>query len=250
MQAPPPPIPWPRPGAPLDPLPLVVPERLVGTTVAVDAGHGSGKNHGANSCFCIDEQDVVLPIAEATADTLERAGLTVVRLRPPGTRPSYSERLATLARSEAVAMISVHADVRLPAEPWMPNLDCEALISEGQTGFTVLWSDEQPELAPERRHLATTLATHLSAAGLPAYDGRDYVGKYEGTDPGVFVDRHAPRQRVRFLRAPAVPSVIVEVGHLLDIQEHERLLEPHVIHTLGHVLAAGVIESLSKEPPP
>lgn len=241
---------WPTHGAQLDPQPIVHRAALQGVVVAIDAGHGTGRNFGANSCRCIDEQDVVLPIAEAAAEALEQAGLEVIRLRRPGRWPSYGRRLQQLEQSGAVAMISVHADARLPAEPWMPNLDCEALISEDQPGFSVLWSDEHPDRIEARHGLARAVAARLQGAGLPPYDGRDYVGAYEQTEVGVFVDRHAPRQRIRFLRAPAVPSVIAEVGHLLDPDESERLLEPKTIQSLGHALAGGMIDFLAEEQSP
>jgi len=240
------PVPWPEPGASLAPPPIVVPQALRGAVVAIDAGHGAPGNTGARSCFCRDEQDVVLPIAEQVARVLERGGLRVVRLRPPDTAPTYSQRLATLADSGAALMVSVHADVRLPAQPWQPTPDCQALVGRGQLGFSVLWSDEQAALTPSRRTLAHDLAARLRATGLPAYDGQDYVGKYERSAPGAFVDRHPPRRRVRFLRRPRVPSAIVEVGHLLDPRAARRLEEPAVQVALAHAIAGGVIDALTE----
>lgn len=238
---------WPRPGARLHPPPLVIRPELQGTWVAVDAGHGAPRNFGANSCRCIDEQDVVLPIAEAVGDALEAAGLRVLRLRRLGEWPTYTTRLRRLAASQSVLMISIHGDARMPADPWMPNLDCEALISTDQPGFSVLWSDEHDDRTEGRRELAHALADSLRQTGLPPYDGRDYGTVYEQTEVGAFVDRHTPRKRIRFLRAPTVPSAIVEVGHLLDPDESERLLEPEVHEILGHAITVGVVEYLSEQ---
>ena len=241
------PIAWPAEGARLTPPPVVVPEVLRGVVVAVDAGHGAPGNTGARSARCEDEQDLVLPIAEQVADVLDAGGLTVLRLRPPGERPTYDARLRALADSAAVLMVSVHADVRLPASAWSPTPGCEALVSHGQPGFSTLWSDEDPTLAPGRRALADALAARLRQTGLPAYDGQDYTGIYEQTGPGVFVDRHRPARRVRFLRRPAVPSAIVEVAHLLDPDASLRIREPAVKAALAHAIAGGIVDALMED---
>lgn len=83
-----------------------------------------------------------------------------------------------------------------------------------EPGFAVLWSDEGP-LAEERHDLARRVAAAMIAQGFLAYDGVDYGGLYaiDPDAPGVFVDRHRPERRIRLLRRPAMPSILIETHH-------------------------------------
>lgn len=238
---------WPAEAALLHPQSVVVPARLAGRIVAIDAGHGAPGNTGARSARCRAEADVVEPVARMVAETLRQAGLEVVELRPPGERPTYTERLRRLQASGAELMISIHGDIRGEGRPWSPSEGCAGLRLDGERGFSVLWSDEDPARTPARERLARALGARLSAVGLPAYAGGDYVGLYDPTRgaPGVFVDRHLPRQRIRFLRRPTVPSVIVETHHLLDPDEEARWREPAVHRAFAQALLAGVVDVLA-----
>lgn len=241
---------WPAADVALAPTPVVVPAALHGRIVAIDAGHGAPGNRGARSARCVDEEAWTLPLAERISAQLEAAGLRVVRLRSPGERPSYGQRLRRLADGGAELMVSVHGDIRGRGRPWRTAEGCDSQILRGGWGTSVLWSDEHPARTAQRRRLAHHLAHRLDAAGFTSYDGADYVGLYAQTAPGAFVDRHAPRQRIAFLRRPAVPSVIVEVGHLLDPDVEDRLGAPRVQAALAQAVLGGVVDTLQGLPAP
>ncbi|MFK7930734.1 MAG: N-acetylmuramoyl-L-alanine amidase [Myxococcota bacterium] len=239
---------WPRSGVRLSPPPVVVPASLQGRVIAIDAGHGAPGNTGAQSATCRAEADVVLPIAEAVAEYLENAGLSVVRLRPPGQSPSYSRRLARLSASEAELMISIHGDIRGQGVPWDAPDGCDGLWLAGQWGTAVLWTDEDPTRTEGRRRLAHALSQRLASTNFVPYDGENYESLYETSAPGAFISRHRPGSRIGFLRKPSVPSVIVEVGHLLDPSVEDRLGEPRVRAALAQAILGGVVDTLSPLP--
>ncbi|GEM_PF-6581284 len=49
-------------------------------------------------------------------------------------------------------------------------------------------------------------------------------------------------KRIRFLRRPTMPSVIVETHHAWDLEEATRFNEPETWDGLADALAAGLIE--------
>lgn len=121
----------------------------------------------------------------------------------------------------AHVFLSLHSDVRGAGYPWLKVRGRDCYRNEGHGGFAILWSDESDDaaLAAGRERLATRLAVEMMARGFSAYDGADCSGLYAATAPGVFVDRHAPDKRIRVLRRPAMPSVIVEAHQAWDMAE-------------------------------
>jgi N-acetylmuramoyl-L-alanine amidase len=124
-----------------------------------------------------------------------------------------------------------------------PTLGCSG--NRGSHGFSVLYSDEGPaEVAAERRLLAQALAARMVEAGFPAYVWNGYADLYDGdpTHPGVFVDRHVPKQRIKMLRAPHVPSVIIETHQALDAEEVLRWDEPRTHDVFAAAVRAALVD--------
>ncbi len=231
---------WPRPGARTSTTTYVPRARR---RIAIDAGHGAPGNTGALSLTCVQEQDFTLRLARALIAQLEDR-FDIVETRPPGRTPPYAERVAQAERARVDALISLHFDargavvVRAVTEDGRPCLE-----SQGSTGFAILWSDEGPAERVERRHvLARAVAGAMAARGFAPYSGEDYPGLYAADldTPGVFVDRHEPRQRVYMLRRPKVPVVIVETHQALHAEEWARWQEPGTVAALAEALAEAV----------
>lgn len=217
--------------------------------VLIDAGHGNPGNDGNRSLDCEREADVMLKLAVGLAEQLARDDGFDVRLtRSSEVGPSYLERLKA-ADSWADALVSLHSDARGIATAEWRNADCIGYRNDGAKGFAVLWSDEaQPALAARRGLLARTVAAALRHHGFTAYRGDDYPGLYGGDaeNPGVFVDRHVPRQRIYLLRRPAVPSIIIETHHALDEHEVQQWREPQTLEALTRAVAQGLREALAR----
>lgn len=211
--------------------------------IALDAGHGAPGNTGALSLTCVQEQDFTLRLARALIGRLE-GRFDIVETRPPGRTPPYAERVAQAERARVDALISLHFDARGAARVRAVTEDGRpCLESPGSTGFAILWSDEGPAERVGRRHgLARAVAVALAARGFEPYSGEDYPGLYEADaeTPGVFVDRHAPRQRVFMLRRPKVPVVIVETHQALHAEEWARWQEQGTVAALAEALAEAI----------
>jgi N-acetylmuramoyl-L-alanine amidase len=216
--------------------------------IYLDAGHGADGNTGNRSSLCEDEQDFTLALAQELAQHLEQTGHFDVRLsRQPGERVAYQQRVSEAEQWSAHAFVSLHSDVRGRTESWEPEPGVSCLRSRTAPGFSVLWSDEGDDATGRGRlALARATAAALEALGLPAYDGDDYRGLYQGDErqAGVFVDRHEPGERIFVLRRPTMPSIIVETHNALDDREAKRWREPTVREGFAHAIATALANAL------
>ena len=233
---------WPEEGAPLR-----APEARwtegARLSVYVDGGHGAPGNSGMVTVDCAAEGDLTLGYADALTARLSRSErLTVTESRRDGAL-TYDQRIAAANKGKYGLLLSLHVDSREgPTPPTLAESGCWA--QDGAEGFAVLWSDEGP-LAAARQTFARAIANRMVEAGFPAYSGWVY-GQY-GADPehpGVFVDRHAARTRVRMLRRPRVPSVIVETHHGLDPDEHARWSEARTLDAFAAAVEAALADAV------
>lgn len=243
MPPPPPPV-WPAVGAPLFDVAAELPPSWTGMKVVVDAGHGALGNDGNTSVRCEEEQDFTRRAADALAERLVAAGgLEVRRTRPDSKLVSYNARIALAEGWPADAVISLHSDARESQAVELDPLGCTG--NRGSHGFSVLYSDEgDAALVGARRALAEAVAARLVEAGFPAYAWDGYADLYDGdpTHPGVFVDRHVPRKRIKMLRVPKVPLVIVETHQALDAEEVLRWDEPRTNDAFAAAIRAALLD--------
>ena len=207
----------------------------------VDAGHGSKGNPGNVGVRCQSEADEMKRLADAVVERIDSRAIDAATTRPSSALVSYDARLQR-ANSWSDLMISLHSDVReLYKVTTHEPTGCRS-VDEAH-GFTVLWSDEGTAALTRRRHdLAVIVAEKLSSAGFVPFEAG--YGELYDPDPlaaGVYVDRHEPKQRIRLLRRPTVPSIIVETHNALDIDEVERWSEEETIDAFASALRAAVV---------
>jgi N-acetylmuramoyl-L-alanine amidase len=92
----------------------------------------------------------------------------------------------------------------------------------------------------------------MGEAGFLAYGGGAYVGIYAADEQakGLFVDRHAPEQRIYVLRRAAMPSILVETHNALDPREAERWNDPETLDAFAAAGAAALGDALELTPRP
>jgi N-acetylmuramoyl-L-alanine amidase len=232
-------------GLRLTPPVVVFPADFKVKRIVIDAGHGAAENRGNTSCFCVAEQDFTLAAADRIAARLEATGhFEVKQTRQGQERVAYPERVDDAEAFAADAFVSIHSDVRGHSLRWWPTPEASCPITFGATGFSVLYSDEGgTELVDARLDLARAIAKRLNSAGFKPYSsGYDL---YE-TDPiaGVFLDRHAPEQRIFVLRRPSMPSVILETHNALDPRDAEAWTEGPTVDAAGDALAGALVDAL------
>lgn len=239
---------WPAPDAPLVLPAKVTPKRIRPIRLFLDAGHGAPGNTGNRSVTCEDEAAHTLRVAQDLARRLERGGRFIVKQsRRPGELVRYQRRLADAVAFKAEAFVSLHSDARGTAEWWSPRAGATCLRNDADPGFGVLVSDDGPKrLVSKRFRLGRALARRLGEAGFPAYHGLDWLALYAADEgePGVFVDRRPPRQRVFVLRRPRIPSVIIETHHALDLAESARWTEERTLASFAAAVEAALLDAL------
>lgn len=239
---------WPNPAARLTAPEVTYPPHFGVRRIYIDAGHGASGNPGNTSCFCEKEQDYTLFAARELGRRLTETGHFEARLSRGDDGPvDYHARVDDAVRSGAHAFLSLHSDVRKHPDQWSPAPGLTCPVSYAAPGFSVLYSDEgeETEVGP-RRLLAREAGFRLEAIGLLPYDGADYAQLYEADalQAGVFIDRHAPDQRIFVLYRPPFPSILIETHHALDPREATRFREPATLDAFAAAIAAALVDAL------
>ena len=198
-------------------------------TIAVDAGHG-GIDGGANGLTGTVEKDITLTFAMELKAKLEQSGrFAVIMTREKDEFLRLDERVRIARQADADLFISIHADtIRVGGV-------------HGATVYTVAdrASDAEAQALADRENLADQMAgIDMSEENQDVADilvdlirrethtfsirfARSLVGEL-----GQSIDliRNPHREAgFRVLRAPDVPSVLVELGYLSNAKDEERL---------------------------
>jgi N-acetylmuramoyl-L-alanine amidase len=249
LSAPETPPTWPAVSAPLTVARVEFPKDFGRKRIYLDAGHGAPGNEGNSSVTCEPEEAFTLRVAQELARRLEATGHFQVKLsRKPGQRPTYPARLEEAERWRADLFLSLHSDTRREAHEWRATPEQWCLRNDAAPGYSVLYADDTSEpLLSRRRALARALARRMEDAGFFPYGGEDYVGLYapDSEQPGTFVSRHPPGQRIFLLRMPRMPSVIIETHHALDFEEVARWREERTLEAFAAAMARGLVDAMA-----
>jgi N-acetylmuramoyl-L-alanine amidase len=212
----------PAPVAPDDPRPLVV----------IDPGHG-GIDTGTVAASGENEKAIVLDFALALRDRIEKAGkFRVLLTRADDTFLPLGERVRIARANKAALFISVHADA-------LPRAEGDA---QGATVYTLseTASDAEAARLAESENRADAIAGIDLSEG-PA-DVADILIDLTQRETRAFSTRFArnlvhelksvarlhrqPLKSAGFkvLKAPDVPSVLVELGYVSNKQDLSKLV--------------------------
>ncbi len=240
---------WPSARAPLTVAKVDFPKGFGRPRIYLDAGHGAPGNPGNTGVLCEKEEEHTLRVAQELARRLKATRHFQVKLSRTGAKkPTYPERLKDAEKWKAALVLSVHSDARGSATQWQaaPGQWCSR--NDAAPGYSVLYADDSGlPLVSRRLGLARALARRLGEAGFFPYGGEDYVGLYaaDPEQPGNFVSRHVPGQRIFVLREPSMPSVIIETHHAWDFQESARWKEPRTLEAFSAAVTQGLVDALS-----
>lgn len=229
-------------------------ERLI--IVALDPGHG-GEDPGAIGPTGLKEKDVVLQIAHQFRERL----LAVPNMRVMMTRDSdffvpLHERVGKARRVQADLFISLHADAF--TDPSARGASVFALSERGATSAAARWmatkenaSDFIGGLSVRHRDkgIARTLLDMSTSAQIrdSMRLGREMLGHI-----GRVGRLHAGRvEQAGFavLKAPDIPSILVESAFISNPQEEAHLRDPAYQTRLVDALMTGLKRYFEKNPP-
>lgn len=200
--------------------------------VAIDAGHGGIDTGAIGTTTQTPEKSITLSFAKLLAEELGgEAGIDAVLTRDDDVFLSLSERVTLARQAKADLFISLHADTLSQkdirgatvytlsdraSDRMAENLAARENLSDQIAGIRL--KDEPPEVADilldltrrETQAFSVTLAQNV----LSSFEGQ--VGLINNAH------RHAGFQ---VLRAPDIPSVLLELGFLSNADDEKLLLD-------------------------
>ncbi|MGB3614606.1 MAG: N-acetylmuramoyl-L-alanine amidase [Elainellaceae cyanobacterium] len=177
---------------------------LAGASILLDPGHGSAEDLGSRGPTGLPEKDVTLTVARQLRDVLEARGSTVHMTRDGDEDLFPSDRVAMIEAIEPTIALSLHYNA-------LPD-DGDA---EATAGIGTFWYHAQ----------AHDLAVFLHNYLVEALDRPSY---------GVYWNNLA-------LTRPAIaPSVLLELGFMINPDEFEWIVDPVAQTALVEALADGI----------
>lgn len=221
--------------------------------VIVDAGHG-GQDPGAIGLHGTHEKDVTLNYARALREALLRTGRYRVALtREDDTFVKLPDRVSIARKMKADLFVSLHAD----SNP-KPDARGLSIYTVSETA-----SDEEAEALAERENKADIIpgidlnTTDADVASiLIDLTQRETMNKSADLAEGVVHSLHARINRLptthrfagfRVLKAPDIPSVLVELGFLSNQSDERLLLTPEYRALVVNSIVKGIDRHLTGE---
>jgi N-acetylmuramoyl-L-alanine amidase len=229
--------------------------RLV--VVAVDAGHG-GEDPGAIGPTGLREKDVTLAVARLLKQRLDaQPGVRAVLTRDGDYFVPLHERVRKARRVQADLLVSVHADAFMRREA--RGASVYALSTGAATSVAARWMAERENAADAvgGLNLATARDPHLLAAMLDMSTSaqiRDSLGIGETVleqlaRVGRLHKRTVEQAGFAVLKAPDIPSILVETAFISNPQEEALLRDPEHQARLADALAGAIRRHFMRRPP-
>ncbi len=229
-------------------------DRLI--VVAIDPGHG-GEDPGAIGPSGLREKDIVLAIGLLLRERLN----AVPNMRAMLTRDAdffvpLQQRVAKARRVQADLFVSIHADAFL--NPEARGASVFALSERGATSTAARWLAAKENAADlvgganlraADQHVLRALLDMSTTAQIKdslklGGEVLQRIGKVGKLHKGS-VEQAA----FAVLKAPDVPSILVETGFISNPDEESRLRDPAYQGELVDALASGIRRYFARNPP-
>ncbi|MCM5570543.1 N-acetylmuramoyl-L-alanine amidase [Burkholderiaceae bacterium FT117] len=230
------------------------PRRLV--TIAIDAGHG-GEDPGAIGRAGTREKDVVLRIAQLLRERIQADP----EMRPYMTRDGdyfvpLATRVAKARRVQADLLVSIHADAFV--RPTARGASVYVLSERGATSSAASWLASRENASDliggvnlnarnaEVRQVLLDLSTsaQIQASSL--------IGQRVLGELGEVGQLHKPRiEQAGFavLKAPDIPSILVETAFISNPHEERRLRDRRYQAQIADAIYRGIKAWIRSHPP-
>lgn len=255
--APPPPLQTaaPRPPAPPTEAERRRVDRLV--IVALDPGHG-GEDPGAIGPTGLREKDVVLAIGLKLRDRLNAVpGMRVMMTRDADFFVPLAERVRKARRVQADLFVSLHADAFFT--PQARGASVFALSTSGASSTAARWMADRENRAdlvggvnargvkdPQvlRAMLDMSTTAQIKDSLKLGQEVLSRIGRV-----GRLHKRRVEQAGFAVLKAPDIPSILVETAFISNPEEEEKLRSTEYQDQLVDALASGIRRYFAKNPP-
>jgi N-acetylmuramoyl-L-alanine amidase len=233
-------------------------DRLI--IVALDPGHG-GEDPGAIGPGGTREKDVVLKVALRLRDRINATRVNGNPMRAYLTRDAdffvpLHVRVQKAQRVKADLFISIHADAFMTARPQGASIF--ALSTKGASSAAARWMADKENAADlvgginVKAKDATVQRTLLDMSTTAQIKDSLKLGSAMLGEVGRVGKLHKPRvEQAGFavLKAPDIPSVLVETAFISNPEEEERLRSVKYQTDLADALLRGIVKYFGANPP-
>ena len=229
-------------------------DRLI--VVAVDPGHG-GEDPGAIGPSGLREKDVVLAIAMLLRDRLNaQPNMRAMLTRDADFFVPLHERVRKARRVQADLFVSIHADAFL--SPEARGASVFALSQHGATSSAARWMADRENAsdlvggANLRHKDETVLRTLLDMSTTAQIKdslklGNEVLGQIGKV--GKLHKGNVEQASFAVLKAPDIPSILVESAFISNPGEEARLRDPEYRAQLVAAVATGIQRYFARNPP-
>lgn len=233
-------------------------ERLI--IVALDPGHG-GEDPGAIGPGGTQEKDVVLQVAQRLRDRINATRVNGNPMRAYMTRDAdffvpLGTRVQKAQRVRADLFISIHADAFMTPRPQGASIF--ALSTRGASSAAARWMANRENAADlvgginVKTRDATLQRTLLDMSTTAQIKDSLKLGGAMLAEVGRVGKLHKPRvEQAGFavLKAPDIPSVLVETAFISNPDEEAKLRTEAYQNQLADALLKGIVKYFSANPP-
>jgi N-acetylmuramoyl-L-alanine amidase len=225
-------------------------------TVAIDPGHG-GEDPGAVGRRGTQEKHVTLAIARRLVGLIAmEPNLRVMLTRDGDFFVPLATRVAKARRVQADLFVSIHADAWI--KPDARGSSVFALSERGATSTAAAWMARRENDADLIG--GVNLGTHDAGIARVLLDLSTTAQINDSLQVGNAVLRelervnrlHKPRvEQAGFavLKAPDIPSILVETAFISNPEEELRLKDDDYQHSMAVAVTAGIKRYFAKNPP-
>ena len=215
--------------------------------VAVDAGHG-GDDPGAVPRKGVHEKDVVLAIARELERVVGgKEGMRAILIRNGDYYVGLRRRMELARQAGADLFVSVHADAF--RDPGVHGASVYVVSRRGASSEAARWLATQENSADlaggvslddKEEGLATVLLDLSQTASLRASRelGRRVLSRLGRIGP--LHKRRVERAGFMVLKAPDIPSILVETGFITNSRDERRLMDPVQRRAIAGAIAEGI----------
>ncbi|MFP8777522.1 N-acetylmuramoyl-L-alanine amidase [Hydrogenophaga sp. RWCD_12] len=233
-------------------------ERLI--IVALDPGHG-GEDPGATGPGGTQEKDVVLQVAQKLRERINATKVNGNPMRAYMTRDAdffvpLGTRVQKALRVRADLFISIHADAFLTPQP--QGASVFALSTKGASSATARWMANKENAADligginTKVKDATLQRTLLDMSTTAQIKDSLKLGSAMLGEVGRVGKLHkgsVEQAGFAVLKAPDIPSVLVETAFISNPDEEARLRSDDYQEKLADALLKGIVKYFAANPP-
>ncbi len=229
-------------------------DRLI--VIALDPGHG-GEDPGAIGPTGLQEKDVVLAVALKLRDRLNsNPNIRVMMTRDADFFVPLQERVRKARRVQADLFVSIHADAFFT--PKAKGASVFVLSDGAATSQAARWMANRENAADmvggvnaavnDVNVLKAMLDMSTTAQIKDSLKlGAEVLGQIGKV--GNLHKRTVEQAGFAVLKAPDVPSILVETAFISNPEEEARLRDPNYREELVEALAIGIARYFAKNPP-